>query len=69
MTGQPFFLLLIPLLYLGVGGKLFRRRNRLRQQEAQELEESHGWRCPSCKTPNAEVNLVCHRCQSSRPSG
>ncbi len=68
MTGQPLFMGLIPLLYLGVGGKLLHRLNRARQQENQDLEAVQGWRCPSCKTPNAAVNLVCYRCQNSRPN-
>lgn len=68
ITGQPLFLIGVPLLYAVVGGGFLARLARCRRQEEQDLQASRGWRCPSCKTPNAAVNRLCFRCQTPRPS-
>ena len=66
-TGHPFFLLLIPVLYGVIGGGFFLSFRRRRGEEEQIMRESHGWRCPFCKSPNAAVNLICCDCQTPRP--
>lgn len=65
LLGQPAFLALVPMVYLGVGGsRLYRVAKRHREEK--KLEATGGWRCVDCRARNDAGDAVCSSCGAWR---
>ncbi len=65
VLGQPGFLAIIPLAYLGVGGSWLYRVAKRRREE-KKLKATGGWRCAACKAWNDAGDAVCISCRAWR---
>ena len=65
MLGQPGFLALVPMAYLGVGGSWLYRVAK-RHREEKKLKAVGSWRCAACKAWNDTGDSVCLYCRAWR---
>lgn len=63
--GQPGFLAIIPVAYLGAGGSwLYRAAKRHRKEN--QLKAAGNWRCANCRAWNDAKDAVCISCRAWR---